>query len=148
MIYLGIGVAAVVGLFAVLWLKAERERREIERHSIEPDALFDLMNAQRDVLLLDVRQPLDLLAGAEMIPGARRIPPREIEKTADSIPKDRDLFVYCTCPSDKTSREMARRAIAHNFMNVRFLRGGLSAWKEKGYPVVPYTETFHLDTAT
>lgn len=148
MMYLGIGVVSVIGIFAVLWLKAERERREIERHSIEPDALYALMNAQRDLLLLDVRQPLDLLAGAEMIPGARRIPPKEIEKTADSIPKDRDLFVYCTCPSDKTSREMARRAMAHNFMNVKFLRGGLSAWKEKGYPVVPYTETFHLDTAT
>ncbi len=148
MIYLGIGVLVVVGTFGALWLKAERERRELERHSIEPDALYALMNAKQDVLLLDVRQPLDLLAEAEMIPGARRVPPKEIEKTADSIPKDRDLFVYCTCPSDKTSREMTRRALALNFMKVRFLRGGLTAWKQRGYPVEPYRETFRLDTAT
>jgi rhodanese-related sulfurtransferase len=34
---------------------------------------------------------------------------------------------------------MTRRALALNFMKVRFLRGGLTAWKQKGYPVVPYT---------
>jgi rhodanese-related sulfurtransferase len=148
MIYIGIGVFAVVGIFAVLWLKAAKERREIERHSIEPEDLYKLIVASRDVLLFDVRQPLDLLAEAEIIPGARRVPPKEIEQVSVSVPKDRDLFVYCTCPSDKTSREMTRRALALNFMKVKFLRGGLAAWKQKGYPVEPYRETFHLDTAT
>ena len=148
MIYIGIGVFVVVGIFAALWLKAEKERREIERHSIEPEDLYALMSSKRDVLLFDVRQPLDLLAEAEMIPGARRVPPKEIEQVSVSVPKDRDLFVYCTCPSDKTSREMTRRALALNFMKVKFLRGGLAAWKQKGYPVEPYRETFHLDTAT
>ena len=148
MIYIEIGVLVVVGIFAALWLKAERERREIERHSIEPEDLYALMSSKRDVLLFDVRQPLDLLAEAEMIPGARRVPPKEIEHVSISVPKDRDLFVYCTCPSDKTSREMTRRALALNFVKVKFLRGGLAAWKRKGYPVEPYRETFRLDTAT
>jgi rhodanese-related sulfurtransferase len=148
MVYIGIGVVVMIGIFAVLWVKAERERRELERHSIEPEDLYALMSKKQDVLLLDVRQPLDLLAEAEMIPGARRVPPKEIEKTADGIPKDQDLFVYCTCPSDKTSREMTKRALDLHFLKVRFLRGGLTAWKQKGYPVVPYTETFSLDTAT
>jgi rhodanese-related sulfurtransferase len=148
MLYIGIGVFVVVGIFAVLWLKAEKERREIERHSIEPDALYALLSSKRDVLLLDVRQPLDLLAESEMIPGARRVPPKEIERVSVTVPKDLDLFVYCTCPSDKTSREMARRALALNFMKVKFLRGGLSAWKQRGYPVEPYRESFRLDTAT
>src|SRR5271163_4173059 len=148
MLYIGIGVVVVVGIFAVLWLKAERDRREIERHSIEPEDLYALMNSKPDVMLFDVRQPLDLLAEAEMIPGARRVPPKEIEQVSVSVPKDRDLFVYCTCPSDKTSREMTRRALALNFVKVKFLRGGLAAWKQRGYPVEPYRETFHLDTAT
>ena len=148
MIYIGIGFFVMVGIFTVLWLKAEKERREIERHSIEPEDLYALMSSKPDVLLFDVRQPLDLLAEAEMIPGARRVPPKEIEQVSVSVPKDRDLFVYCTCPSDKTSREMTRRALALNFVKVKFLRGGLSAWKQRGYPVEPYRETFRLDTAT
>jgi len=138
----------VVGIFAALWLKAARERREIERHSIEPEDLYTLMSSKQDVLLLDVRQPLDVLAEAEMIPGARRIPPKEIVASASAIPRDKDLFIYCTCPSDKTSREMTKRALALHFLKVRFLRGGLAGWKQKGYPVVPYTDTFRLDTAT
>jgi rhodanese-related sulfurtransferase len=148
MIYIGIVVFAVICIFAILWLKEVRERRETERHSIEPEALYALMNSKCDVMLFDVRQPLDLLADAEIIPGARRVPPKEIEQVSVSVAKDEDLFVYCTCPSDKTSREMTRRALALNFMKVKFLRGGLAAWKQRGYPVVPYTESFHLDTAT
>jgi rhodanese-related sulfurtransferase len=148
MVYIGIGLVVVVGIFVVLWLKAERERREIERHSIEPEDLYALISNKKDVLLLDVRQPLDVLAEAEMIPGARRIPPKEIVANASAIPRDKDLFIYCTCPSDKTSREMTKRALALHFLKVRFLRGGLAGWKQKGYPVVPYTDTFRLDTAT
>jgi rhodanese-related sulfurtransferase len=149
MIYIGIGVVVVVvGIFVTLWLRAERDRRELERHSIEPEDLCALMNSKRDVMLFDVRQPLDLLAEAEMIPGARRVPPKEIQQISGTVPKDKDFFVYCTCPSDKTSREMTRRALALNFVKVKFLRGGLAAWKQKGYPVEPYRETFRLDTAT
>ncbi len=52
MIYIGIGVLVVIGIFATLWIKAERDRREIERHSIEPEDLFALMTleARRDAL--------------------------------------------------------------------------------------------------
>ena len=74
MIYIGIGVVLVVALFVALWVKAERERRELDRHSIEPDALYAVLKSEPSALILDVRQPLDLLAEAEMIPGARRVP--------------------------------------------------------------------------
>ena len=60
--------------------------------------------------------------------------------------------MYCTCPSDKTSRAIALKAqgFAPNvdIKRVKFLKGGLAAWKAKGYPVVPYDKTFHLDTGT
>jgi len=36
-----------------------------------------------------------------------------------------------------------------HFLRIKFLKGGLAAWKAKGYPVEPYNEQpFHLDTAT
>src|SRR5271165_1807821 len=132
MIYLAIGVVAVVAIFAALWLRADRDRRLLDRHSINPEDLYALMSARREVLLFDIRQPLDILADAEMIPGARRIPPKEIEENASLVPRDKDVFVYCTCPSDKTSREITRRALAMNFLRIKFLRGGIAAWKQKG----------------
>jgi rhodanese-related sulfurtransferase len=148
MIYVAIGSVVVVAAFAIFWFRAVQERNQLDLHSIEPDELYTLMKATPGVLLFDVRQPLDLLADAEIIPGARRVPPKEIQEFSVDIPRNQDLFVYCTCPSDKTSREMTRRALALKFDKVKFLRGGLGAWKLKGYPVEPYQESFRLDTAT
>jgi rhodanese-related sulfurtransferase len=147
-----IGVIAAIAIFLALWIKAARERRELEQSSITPEALFALVSGalvgeKREVLIFDVRQPLDLLADSEIIPGARRVPPKDVEDNPTLIPRDQDTVVYCTCPSDKTSMTIAQRAHALNFFRVRFLKGGLAAWKEKGYPVEPYRETFHLDTA-
>jgi rhodanese-related sulfurtransferase len=64
------------------------------------------------------------------------------------IPKDKDTVVYCTCPSDETSRSILQRALALSFVRIKFLKGGLEAWKAKGYPVEPYEQPFHLDSGT
>jgi rhodanese-related sulfurtransferase len=128
---------------AVIWTRRIKARREFERISITPEALHGL---------LDVRQPLDLLVDSEIIEGAQRISPEDAMANPALIPTDRDLVVYCTCPSDKTSRSIALKALSLapsiDVNRVKFLRGGLAAWKAKGYPVVPYDKTFHLDTGT
>jgi rhodanese-related sulfurtransferase len=143
---------AIWGLLAVIWFRRIKARREWERLSITPEALHNLIVAQHDVLILDVRQPLDLLADSEIIEGAQRISPQDAETNPSLIPTDKELVVYCTCPSDKTSRSIAAKAqlVAPNVdvSKVKFLKGGLAAWKAKGYPVVPYDKTFHLDTGT
>jgi rhodanese-related sulfurtransferase len=137
----------VLGLLAVVWIKRAREdRHEIEEHCITPEDLHALMASQQGVLLFDVRQPLDLLANSEIIPGAKRIPPEDVLKNPELIPKDKDSVVYCTCPSDKTSRLISKRAHVLNFLKIRFLKGGLAAWKAQGYPVEHYNESFRLYT--
>ena len=80
--------------------------------------------------------------------GQKRIPPKEVLENPSLIPRDKDAVAYCTCPGDKTSRLVIRRARALHFDRVKFLKGGLAAWKAKGYPVEPYLESFHLDRAT
>jgi rhodanese-related sulfurtransferase len=139
---------AVLCLSMVIWIKRTRNQHILEQHSITPEALHTWLASNQEILLLDARQPLDLLADSEIIPGAKRIPPREILENPSLIPRDKDSVAYCTCPGDKTSRAVIRRARALHFDRVRFLKGGLAAWKAKGYPVEPYLESFHLDTAT
>jgi rhodanese-related sulfurtransferase len=151
---LALTIVAVViwGLLAVILVRRKRARREIEQLSITPEALHGLIAGHQDVLILDVRQPLDLLTDSEIIPGARRLSPTEVSENPALIPADRELVVYCTCPSDKTSRAIAHRAKllvpSVDVSRVKFLKGGLGAWKAKGYPVEPYNKTFHLDTGT
>ena len=142
-----IAIIAVV-LAVAYWIKRARDRRELEQHSITPEALRALLAAEREVLVFDVRLPLDLLADSDIIPGATRVAPKDIEANPLLIPKEKDTIVYCTCPSDKTSRAILRKALALEFSRVKFLKGGLDGWKAKGYPVEPYTRSFHLDTGS
>jgi rhodanese-related sulfurtransferase len=139
---------AVFCLLIAIWIKRTRAQKEMEEHSITPEALHSLMASNQEVLVFDVRQPLDLLADSEIIAGATRIPPKDLLENPLLIPKEKDSVVYCTCPSDKTSRQVSERALALHFMRVKFLNGGLAGWKAKGYPVERYETPFHLDTRT
>jgi rhodanese-related sulfurtransferase len=140
-------VCALV-LLVVLWIKRLKDRQEMEQHSITPEVLHTLLASNRDVLVFDVRLPLDFLTDSEIIPGATRLSPKEILQNPSLIPKDKDSVVYCTCPSDETIRTILHRALAMGFLRVKFLKGGLEGWKAMGYSVEPYQESFHLDTGT
>jgi rhodanese-related sulfurtransferase len=141
-----VGFGALI--FGIFRIRVLRNRREVEAYSIEPDALHELMQANKDVLVYDVRQPLDLLAHSEIIPGSVRVPPKEILDQSSLIPKDKESVIYCTCESEKTSRMIIEQALALQFSQIKFLKGGLAGWKAKGYPVERYNKPFHLDTAS
>ncbi|RZU43400.1 rhodanese-like domain-containing protein [Edaphobacter modestus] len=135
---------AIVG--ALIWMRRSRRLRELERYTVEAETLRELLDSDSKILVLDVRQPLDLLAHSEIIPGAKRLSPKEVEADPSLIPSDRDVVLYCTCEGQKTSREILRRGLSLGFQRVKLLRGGFSAWKAKGYPVIPYKDSFRLDT--
>lgn len=137
----GVVLVATAILF---WRRREKQHNEMQEHSVTADALHALWTADRELLIFDVRQPLDLLAYPEIIPRARRIPPDDALQNPSLIPKDKEIVVYCTCPGDKTSRAVMQQARATQLCQVKFLVGGLAAWKAKGYPVEPYREVFHL----
>src|SRR5215469_8076386 len=131
--------AGFAGFFG--WKKRKNRESELERHSVSPQELYGFLGSREKLLILDVRQALDLLAYPEQIPGAQRIAPEQVLANPNLIPKDKDVVVYCTCPSEKTSRRILRRALALGFSRVKFLTGGLAAWKGMGFPVEPYRGT-------
>jgi rhodanese-related sulfurtransferase len=145
---IAIVIALLLCLWIAIWIRRNRDRRILEQHSITPEALHTLLAANHEVFLLDVRQPLDLLADSEIIPGAKRISPKEIIEDPTRIPREKDAVAYCTCPGDKTARSVIRKALGLHIDRVKFLKGGLAAWKAQGYPIEPYVESFHLDTAS
>src|ERR1700758_4086619 len=94
-------VIVVVSLTTIFWKKRSRQQQLLmEQHAIAPEELHSLFGSHQDVAIFDVRQPLDLLAHPEIIPGARRIPPNEVLAAPSLIPKDKEAIVYCTCPGD------------------------------------------------
>ncbi|HEY6767160.1 MAG TPA: rhodanese-like domain-containing protein, partial [Candidatus Sulfotelmatobacter sp.] len=112
-------------VFGLIRMRQLRRRRDLEEHSIEPEALHELLATNKEVLIFDVRQPLDLLAHSEIIPGSTRVPPKDVLEEASLIPKEKDSVIYCTCVSEKTSRMILERARALQFSRIKFLKGGL-----------------------
>ena len=119
---------------AVVLAKRMRDRREMERYSITPEALHALLASDQEVLVIDARLPLDLLGDSVIIPGALRLAPQEVQENPSLLPKEKDLVVYCTCASDETSRTVLHRALAMGFLRIKFLKGGLQGWRAKRLP--------------
>lgn len=54
------------------------------------------LNAGDEVMIVDLRQPLDIETQPYMIPGALRMAVEELEERHQEIPRDRDIVLYCS----------------------------------------------------
>jgi membrane protein DedA with SNARE-associated domain len=93
-------VAALAGSLAayVLWKFIQRRRflRRLRMARITPKELMDKLTAGENISIVDLRQPIDIEAFPQMIPGALRIAMEEIEDRHGEIPRDRDVVLYCS----------------------------------------------------
>ena len=93
-------VAVLAGSLAayVLWKFIQRRRflRRLRIARITPQELMDKLTAGETVSIVDLRQPMDIEAFPQMIPGALRIAMEEIEDRHGEIPRDRDVVLYCS----------------------------------------------------
>ncbi len=81
--------------------------------------------AMTDALLIDVREPFEWNQGH--LDGARHIPLGQLEHNLDSIPKDRDVVLYCR--SGARSGYALEMMHAKGFTRVKHLAGGIIAWQ-------------------
>jgi membrane protein DedA with SNARE-associated domain len=93
-------VAVLAGGLAVyiLWKFIQRRRfiRRLRMARITPMELMDKLTAGETVSIVDLRQPIDIEAFPQMIPGALRIGMEEIEDRHGEIPRDCDVVLYCS----------------------------------------------------
>ncbi|HEY6368120.1 MAG TPA: VTT domain-containing protein [Candidatus Binatia bacterium] len=93
-------VAVLAGSLAayVLWKFIQRRRflRRLRIARITPKELMDKLTAGENISIVDLRQPMDIEAFPQTIPGALRIAMEEIEERHGEIPRDRDVVLYCS----------------------------------------------------
>jgi rhodanese-related sulfurtransferase len=58
--------------------------------------LMDKVTAGENISIVDLRQPIDIEAFPQMIPGALRMGLEEIEDRHGEIPRDHDVVLYCS----------------------------------------------------
>jgi len=100
--------------------------------NIEVAEARDLIDSNSDLVIIDVRSPLEFEFGH--ISNAISIPLYELTQRINELNKDDTILVYCR---RGTKSEEASRILAQNgFDNVHNMLGGIDAWSFAGYEVV------------
>ena len=86
-------------------------------------------------LIIDVRSPSARALEPRWIPGALHISLPDVAVHLKDLPRDRDIILYCTCPSEASAARVAKILMNQGFKRVRPLHGGLDAWVAAGHAV-------------
>jgi rhodanese-related sulfurtransferase len=133
---LGLVIAlAFAGWLALKWYQRRLFLKRLWVARIAPRELKSLMDAGEEVVVVDLRHPLDFEADPVVIPGALRLGAEDLEAEDPGIPREREIVLYCNCPNEATSARVALSLHRRGIWRVRPLDGGLSGWRAAGLPL-------------
>ncbi len=80
----------------IVWKYIQRQRflRKLRIARITPEELKQKLDAGEEVMVLDVRHPLEFATAPQAIPGALYLPLEDLDKENSRIPRDRDVVIY------------------------------------------------------
>ena len=121
----------------VVWKYVQRERfiRSLRVSRITVEEVKASLDRGEQPFIVDLRHMLEFVVDPRTVPTAVRISPDELPTRNAEIPRDRDIVLYCTCPSEATSAKVAMDLKKIGILKVRPLLGGLKAWQDQGYPM-------------
>jgi membrane protein DedA with SNARE-associated domain len=95
--WLGVIVGVLLAGY-VVWKIWQRQRflRKLRVARITPDELLKKLKAGEEVMIVDLRGPLDVENSGARLPGALMMAPSDLETRHEEIPRDRDIILYCT----------------------------------------------------
>jgi membrane protein DedA with SNARE-associated domain/rhodanese-related sulfurtransferase len=132
------GALLVLGVLIFFTGRVLRRRmvlKELAAARLEPEDLKRQLDAGESVYIVDLRHPLELLPDPFTLPGALHISPEALALRHVEIPRDRDVVLFCTCPSEATAAKTAMTLQKLGISRVRPLRGGYDEWKRLGFPL-------------
>jgi membrane protein DedA with SNARE-associated domain/rhodanese-related sulfurtransferase len=125
----------ILGFFIARLVRRQRFLKSLVDARLEPQELKRQLDAGEPVFIVDLRHPLELLPDPFMLPGALHFSPDSLAARVHEIPRDRDVVLYCTCPSEATAAKTAMTLHKLGIDRVRPLRGGFDEWKRLGFPM-------------
>ena len=125
----------IIGFFLARIIRRRMTLKELAAARLEPEELKRQLDAGEAVYIVDLRHPLELLPDPFTLPGALLFSPDSLAARHHEIPRDRDIVLFCTCPSEATAAKTAMTLHKLGIERVRPLRGGYDEWKRLGFPV-------------
>jgi membrane protein DedA with SNARE-associated domain/rhodanese-related sulfurtransferase len=136
------GSMAVLGALVLLacyiaykWWERRRFYKMLRMARISVADLNDLIQNGAHPVIVDVRSATARELEPHWIPGAMAISLSDVDANLKALPRDRDIILYCTCPSEASAARVAKVLMNRGFKRVRPLAGGLEAWVAAGHPV-------------
>ncbi len=114
--------------------------KELAAARLEPVELKRQLDAGEPVFIVDLRHPLEILPDPFTLPGALHFSPEALAQRHVEIPRDRDIVLFCTCPSEATAAKTAMALHKLGIERVRPLRGGFDEWRRLGFPLDAVTD--------
>ena len=132
----GAGVVILLAAYiAFKWWERSRFYKKLRMARISVADLYELIQEGAAPLIIDVRSITARALEPRWIPGALHVPLQDVARRLKELPRDRDIILYCTCPSEASAARVAKILMNHGFKRVRPLHGGLDAWVAAGYDV-------------
>ncbi|TKC85973.1 cytochrome P460 [Trinickia terrae] len=128
-----VAAAVLAGYFALRLVQRWRVRRWIARRRRALASAAPEAHAAAPVILDARAEPIRSLA-AHRIPCARPLDLSSADKVDEALMAD-DAVVYCVCSDHASAREVGRKMREKGFTRVRTVKGGLDAWRRRGYPI-------------
>jgi rhodanese-related sulfurtransferase len=107
----------------------------VEATRVTVDEVKERLERGEEFTFVDTRNPQAWEEATTKLPGAIRVPEKEVEPHLSEIPHDRTAITYCTCPHEASSSSVAQELAQHGFKNVHPLFGGFDAWVSAGLSV-------------
>jgi rhodanese-related sulfurtransferase len=101
---------------------------------IKPDELRSELGTGDAPILVDVRERSELMGELGHLPGIIHIPVDELKRRLGELEPYREKEIITVCRRGGRSHTAAQMFQQAGFRHVHFLEGGMTAWKEKGYP--------------
>ncbi len=131
-----VGIAvAVVAFVAWRWWRRHAFLRAVAMRRISVAELSDLMAGDPTPVVIDVRSPASAQLDPRRIPGAVLVALDAMGAHAPTLPRDREIVLYCNCPHEASAAHAARVLAGLGVTRVRPLAGGLDEWAASGRPV-------------
>lgn len=104
---------------------------------LDVDELKRRTDAAEDLLVVDVRTPDDFVGEQGHLTFARNLPLEDLGGRVDELGDDPQRPIAIVCRTDRRSAKAAALLAKRGFSDARVVRGGMTAWLERGWPIAP-----------
>lgn len=130
-------VLVFAGYIVLRYVRRRLFLRKLRVAHVSPEALKRQLDDGEDVVLIDLRTPLEVVASPYAIPGSFRLAAGTVGEHEAEILRSGEVVLYGASANDVPSARVALQLSQRGIGRVRSLEGGLAAWLALGLPVRP-----------